>query len=90
MEIFAIYLKGDSSTRTPLSINPKLTFQVMFSGSPRGVINKVPRCSLEISEFEVQSSNDVHFKTNALEKGMNPYPLSPNYESNSITTFQQI
>ena len=33
------------------------------------------KCNLEISEFNLQSHFYVHFKTNALEKSMNPpYP----------------
>ena len=36
-------------------------------GCPRGVMVKVMDC-----EFELQSRNYVHFRTNTLGKGMNP------------------
>ena len=45
-------------------------------GSSCGVIANVMDCSLEVSEFEIQSCYYVHFRTNTLEKVMNlPYPL---------------
>ena len=32
-------------------------------------------CGPKGSEFEIQSLDDIHFWTNTLEKGMNPYIL---------------
>ena len=37
-----------------------------------------------IGEFEHQSCYYIHFQTNILRKGMNPFPSS--YELNSTTT----
>ena len=38
---------------------------------PRGVMIKALDCGIVVSEFELQSSYDVHFKTNTVEP---PYP----------------
>ena len=38
----------------------------------RGVMAKVLDCSLEVSEFELQSGYYVLFQTNTLWTGMNP------------------
>ena len=42
---------------------------------PRGVMVKAMDCRIVVSEFELQSHNYVHFRTNILEKGMNPHIL---------------
>ena len=36
---------------------------------------KVLDCSLKEIDFELQSDNYIHFWTNALEKGINPFIL---------------
>ena len=53
--------------------------------SPRGLVAKMPHSDIEMNEFELQSPYYKHFRTNTLEKGMNPiYP--PSYGLNSNTT----
>ena len=42
-------------------------------------------CKIVGSEFELQSLYYVHFRTNTLRKGMNPF-IPPNYGFNSTTT----
>ena len=41
----------------------------------RGIMAKVLDCGAEVSEFELQSRNYVHFRTNTFGKGMNPFIL---------------
>ena len=49
------------------------TSYLSIGRNPRdGVMSKVLNCGLQISKFELQSCNSVHFWTNTLEKGMNP------------------
>ena len=41
-----------------------------------GIIAKVLDCGLNVSEFNLQSCNCIHFWTNTLGKGIEPpYPL---------------
>ena len=40
-------------------------------GNPRGVVANVLDCDIVVSEFELLSRYYVHFRTNALGKGMN-------------------
>ena len=40
--------------------------------STAGVMAKVLDCSLEVSEFELQSRYYVHFRINTLGKGIEP------------------
>ena len=40
-----------------------------------GVIVKTQDCGIVACDFELQSSNDVHFRTNNPGKGMNPIIL---------------
>ena len=42
-------------------------------------------CGIEVSEFELQSRYDAHFRTDTLGKGMKP-PYPPSYGLNSTTT----
>ena len=42
----------------------------------RGVMAKVLDCNLKVSEFELQACYYVHFRTNTLGEGINPF-LSP-------------
>ena len=51
-----------------------------------GVIIKVMNCRLEVSEFEFQSRYYIHFRTNTLWKGMNPFTPPPIYMLNSTIT----
>ena len=44
-------------------------------GCPRGVVVKAMNCGIVVSGFELQSRYYVHFRTNALGKGMNPLIL---------------
>ena len=46
-----------------------------WSGCPRGVMVKVMDSGIVESEFEFKSRYYVHFRTNTLEKGMNPLIL---------------
>ena len=48
--------------------------------SSRGVVVKVLDCDHEESEFEIQSYNLVHFRTNNLGKGMKA-PYYSNYNT---------
>ena len=45
---------------------------------PRGVMVKAMDCGIVVSEFVLQSLYNVHFRANALGKGMNP-PYPPSY-----------
>ena len=40
--------------------------------NPRVVISKVQNCDLEVSRFELQTRYYIHFRTNTLDKVMNP------------------
>ena len=40
---------------------------------PRGVMVKAMNCRIVVSEFELHSRYYVHFRTNTLGKGMNPF-----------------
>ena len=40
--------------------------------SPRGVVANVFNCHIVVSKFELQSRYYAHFRTNTLEKGINP------------------
>ena len=56
-----------------------------WSVCPCAVMVKALDCGIVISEFELQSYYNIHFRTNTLKKGMNPlYP--PRYGLNTITT----
>ena len=54
--------------------------------SPRDIVANMLDCDIVVSQFELQSSYYVHFRTNTLEKGMKPLT---HYETsnrlNSIT-----
>ena len=56
-------------------------FYTFIEGIPRGVMVKAMDI---VSEFELQSRYYIHFRTNILEKRMNPH-YYPNNELNSIT-----
>ena len=46
-------------------------------GNLHGVLANVLDCNIVVSEFELQLCNIIHFWTNTLEKGMNPFiPLA--------------
>ena len=52
------------------------TLQKWYLGvCPRGVMVKVIDCGIVVSEFVLQSLHYVHFRANALGKGMNPLML---------------
>ena len=58
-------------------------------GNPCDLVANVLDCDIVISEFELQSCNNVHFWTNTLGKGMNSPPYYPSNGLNSITTVLQ-
>ena len=41
--------------------------------NPRDVLAKVVDCETVVCEFEFQSHNFVHFRTNTLDKGITPF-----------------
>ena len=47
----------------------------MLGGYPHDVMVKALNYGIVVSEFELQSLYYVHFRTEALEKGMNPLIL---------------
>ena len=49
--------------------------QELARGCPRGVMVKVMDCGIVVREFVLQSHYYVHFRANALGKGMNPLIL---------------
>ena len=49
-----------------------------------GIMAKVMDCDIEITEFELQLHNYVHFQINNFGKGIKP-PYFPSYGLNSIT-----
>ncbi len=46
-----------------------------YTGCPRGVMVKAMDCEIGVSEFELQSCNCVHLRTNTLGKGKKPLIL---------------
>ena len=58
-----------------------------YGGFPRGVMVKMLDCGIVLSEFELQSLYYVHFRTNALGKGMKPLILSAMSLNNTATVF---
>ena len=44
-------------------------------GCPRGVRVKALACGVVLSELKIQTCCYVHFRTNTLGKGMNPFIL---------------
>ena len=48
---------------------------LFIGGISRGVMVKPMDCGIVESEFELQSGNYVHFRTNTLGKGMIPLTL---------------
>ena len=54
--------------------NLSLSFRYMFffiiriGGSSRGVVDNVLDCDIVVSEFELQSRYDVHFRSNIIKK----------------------
>ena len=63
-------------------------FPPLFKESSRVLIIEVLNCSLEKSEFELQSRYYVHFRTNASEKNFEPV-YSPCHRLNSIIALLQ-
>ena len=53
--------------------------------NPRGVMAKILDCSLEVSEFEIQSHYHDYFRTNTFEKGKNSFIVPTSYGLNSAT-----
>ena len=47
----------------------------MIEGCPRGVMVKAMDCGIVVNEFILQLHYYVHFRTNTVEKGMNPVIL---------------
>ena len=62
-----------------------IPWEMYESVNSRGVGLNVVDCDSGVSEFELQSPWYVHFRTNTLEKGMNPL-IHPSYGLNSPTT----
>ena len=54
-----------------LSLN-HFIYVYVSKGNLRGVISNMLGWVFKVSEFELQSSNYVHFSTNTLRKGKNP------------------
>ena len=44
----------------------------LIEAGPHGIVANVLDCYIVVSEFELQSRYYVHFRTNTLQKGMNP------------------
>ena len=51
------------------------TYTSEYGGCPRGVMDKAMDWEIIVREFVIQSRYYVHFRTNTLEKGMNPLIL---------------
>ena len=49
--------------------------KLKLGGCPRGLMFKALDCGIVVSEFELQSRNNVHLRTNILGKAMNPLNL---------------
>ena len=47
----------------------------LIRGCPRGVMVNAMGCGIVVCEFELQSRNYFHFRTNTPGKGMNPLIL---------------
>ena len=58
----------------------------LFRGSPSVVLANVQHCVIEVSESDRHSDDYLHFQTNTLGKGREPYYLE-SYGLNSTSTF---
>ena len=56
-------------------------------GGACSVVGKVLCCEIVVSEFELQQSDSVHFRTFILGKGINPFISSACCGLNSTTPF---
>ena len=72
-------------TAKELHFNPRESTHTHW-GASRDVVAKVLDCDIIVNEFELQSHYYVHFRTNTVEKGMNPLIPFFNYGFNSITS----
>ena len=59
----------------PLSDRQQRFNNEIWGACPRGVMVKAMDCGIVVSEFVLQSRYYVHFRTNTLGKGMNPFIL---------------
>ena len=50
--------------------------QIFLVGCPRGEMVKAMDCGIVKREFELQPRYYIHFRTNTLGRGMNPFILS--------------
>ena len=73
---FNIIITWSAEIRVRL-IHPCVLYAIKYGtgGCPRGVMVKAMDCGVVVREFVLQSRYYVHFRTNTLEKGMNPLIL---------------
>ena len=57
----------------------KTTLSINLRENPHGVEANALDCSVEVSEFDLQSQNYVHFRINTLGKGINFLIPTPSY-----------
>ena len=62
-----IYVVGEPNRGSTLPL-----IRTLYRRCPRGVMVKAMECRIVVSEFELQSRYNVHFRKNILKKGMNP------------------
>ena len=60
-------------------------YAYMGRGCPYSVVANILDCDIVGSKFKLQLCSYIHFWTNALGKGMNPFIIT-SYELNSTTT----
>ena len=72
IRIHIVYIVLKHKIYTVFRVNTQ-TFTQKFWGNPHGVIAKGLDSGLKVKEFELQSCCYIHFQTNTLGEGINPY-----------------
>ena len=69
MTLYCIYQGGEMTRSHGVCILLIISLSIQCNREcRRGVVAKVLACNPKVSEFELQSSYDIHFRTNKLEK----------------------
>ena len=72
----------DRPTATVVRVD---TSKEELGGGSSSVMINLLDCNLEVSESEFQFDNNIHFRANALMKGLNHFIPHPSYRLNDIT-----
>ena len=83
--IIPCYTFNIQNITVDLSIYPH-TQKRKFQGNPCCTVAKVLDCNIVVNGFKLKSSYYIHFQTNALRKGINPFIPRLSYGLNNTTT----